>query len=295
MARRSVRALWSKTAPARAAISGIAAVARSAPDGYTLLMTSSAFVVNPGLYKQVPYDPFKDFAPVAALDTSPNVFIATTDFRHHVDRRTDRARQGQCPMSSVTPAPASAPRRIWRRAVEDRGRHQDDARAVSEAPARPCRASWPARCRWRAARCRARTHSILGGNRARARRHRPAALVRSARRADHGRVGLQGFRRRHVPHACWRRPARRPTSSIGSPMSSLDRAEGAGVPSSKLRKLGFEVIASGPDGLRLRIAEEVPRYRELIAKAGIRGYSRGRRSLRLARLCPPYACFLFLK
>jgi tripartite-type tricarboxylate transporter receptor subunit TctC len=56
---------------------GTAAVARSAPDGYTLLVTSSAFVVNPGLYKQVPYDPFKDFAPVAALDTSPNVFIAT--------------------------------------------------------------------------------------------------------------------------------------------------------------------------------------------------------------------------
>src|SRR5258708_17183593 len=55
---------------------GTAAVARSAPDGYTLLVVSSAFVVNPGLYKQVPYDPFKDFAPVAELDTSPNVFIA---------------------------------------------------------------------------------------------------------------------------------------------------------------------------------------------------------------------------
>ena len=40
-------------------------------------MTSSAFVVNPGLYKQVPYDPVKDFAPVTELDTSPNVFIAT--------------------------------------------------------------------------------------------------------------------------------------------------------------------------------------------------------------------------
>src|SRR5262249_46010619 len=56
---------------------GIAQVARSAPDGYTLLVVSSAFVVNPGLYKNAPYDPFKDFAPVAELDTSPNVFIAT--------------------------------------------------------------------------------------------------------------------------------------------------------------------------------------------------------------------------
>src|SRR3979490_920226 len=55
---------------------GIGAAAHSEPDGYTLLITSSAYVVNPGLYAKIPYDPYKDFAPIAELGTSPNVILA---------------------------------------------------------------------------------------------------------------------------------------------------------------------------------------------------------------------------
>lgn len=44
-------------------------VAKSPPDGHVLLVTPSAFAVNPSLYRQVPYDAIKDFAPVTALST----------------------------------------------------------------------------------------------------------------------------------------------------------------------------------------------------------------------------------
>jgi tripartite-type tricarboxylate transporter receptor subunit TctC len=51
------------------------AVARARPDGYTLLMCSSAFVVNPSLYANVAYDPYTDFMPIMVLAVSPNVFV----------------------------------------------------------------------------------------------------------------------------------------------------------------------------------------------------------------------------
>src|SRR3974390_479970 len=46
---------------------GTAEVARSEPAGYTLLLTSSAFIVNPALYKTIHYDHAKDFTPLATL------------------------------------------------------------------------------------------------------------------------------------------------------------------------------------------------------------------------------------
>src|SRR5262245_57856966 len=54
---------------------GTVAVARAAPDGYTLLACPSAFVVNPSLYASAAYHPFRDFAPIMVLGASPNAFV----------------------------------------------------------------------------------------------------------------------------------------------------------------------------------------------------------------------------
>ena len=61
--------------PGAGNIIGIEAAARSAADGYTLLMTASTLALNSVLYKQVPYDPVRDFAPITLAATAPNILI----------------------------------------------------------------------------------------------------------------------------------------------------------------------------------------------------------------------------
>lgn len=57
-------------------IIGTEIAARAAPDGYTLLLaTSSGLIINPLLKKNLPYDPFRDFAPISLLATNPTLLV----------------------------------------------------------------------------------------------------------------------------------------------------------------------------------------------------------------------------
>jgi tripartite-type tricarboxylate transporter receptor subunit TctC len=60
---------------------GTAAVARAAPDGYTLILsTTSTHVINPLLYKNISYNPATDFQPISLVAQSPNILVSSLKF-----------------------------------------------------------------------------------------------------------------------------------------------------------------------------------------------------------------------
>jgi tripartite-type tricarboxylate transporter receptor subunit TctC len=59
---------------------GIAMVAKAPGDGYTVLVVSTGFIINPSMYAKIPYDPIRDFSPITLVAASPNVVSVHPDF-----------------------------------------------------------------------------------------------------------------------------------------------------------------------------------------------------------------------
>jgi tripartite-type tricarboxylate transporter receptor subunit TctC len=68
--------IYTENIPGAGGNTGIAMVAKAPPDGYTILVVSTGFIVNPSMYAKVPYDPIKDFSPITLVAASPNVISA---------------------------------------------------------------------------------------------------------------------------------------------------------------------------------------------------------------------------
>ena len=95
--------------PGAGSVIGATAVARAAPDGYTLLFSgSTAFAVNPAVFKKLPYDPVKDFAPVALIVEIPMVLVVHPSLpAHSVSDLIKLAREKPGQLSFASAGPGS--------------------------------------------------------------------------------------------------------------------------------------------------------------------------------------------
>ena len=96
--------------PGAATIVGTEIASKSAPDGHTVLMITTTFAINPGLYSKLPYDAGKDFTPVTQLNSQPNVVVVTPSFAGKSIQELivlAKAKPGE--LTFATPGAGSAP------------------------------------------------------------------------------------------------------------------------------------------------------------------------------------------
>jgi tripartite-type tricarboxylate transporter receptor subunit TctC len=246
---------------------GIGAAAHAEPDGHTLLITSSAYVVNPGLYAKIPYDPYTDFAPIAELGTSPNVILV--DPKLGVNSIPDliaRAKANPDELNYASPGIGTTPHLSGELFKIVGGIQITHVPFSGAGPAVQAVLSGTTQIAF-AALPPARPHIESGALK--------ALAVTGARRwfdlpdvptmVDLGYTDFisdtfQGFLA----------PAKTPPAIVE--LLSTKSIEILKKPAiaEQLRNNGFEVIANGPDGMRKRIADEVPKWRDIVAKAGIK-------------------------
>src|SRR6476659_9163137 len=71
--------VYTENVPGAGGNTGVTMAARTPADGYTMLVVSTGFIVNPSMYAKIAYDPIKDFSPVTLVAASPNVVSTNPD------------------------------------------------------------------------------------------------------------------------------------------------------------------------------------------------------------------------
>jgi tripartite-type tricarboxylate transporter receptor subunit TctC len=245
---------------------GIGVAAHAEPDGYTLLVTSSAYVVNPGLYAKIPYDPYTDFAPIAELGTSPNVILVDPGLGiDSVAALVARAKADPNALNYASPGIGTTPHLSGELLKLTAGINITHVPFSGAGPA---------------------IQAILGGITQVAFAALPPAhpyIESGALKALAVTGAHRWFDLRDVPTMVelgytdfiadtfqgFLAPARTAPEFVERlSAKALDVLKTPDI-AEQLRNNGFEIIANGPDGLRKRIADEVPKWRDIIAKAGI--------------------------
>jgi tripartite-type tricarboxylate transporter receptor subunit TctC len=246
---------------------GIAAAARAAPDGYTLLVCSSAYVVNPSLYAQVVYDPFKDFSPVMALGASPNVFVvpAQSDIKS-MPELIAKARANPGKLNWTSPGAGTTPHLAGEVLKLRTGTDMVHIPFTGAGPATT--AVLGGQVDMYTANIGSVSALIDGG------KVRPIAVTASARWGELPNVPtLEELGIKDAVSDTFQglyAPAGTPQQIIDRLVKELTEILRRPDIREKFAKSGLPVVAEPPNVFRARIAREVPMYKEIIDKAGLK-------------------------
>jgi tripartite-type tricarboxylate transporter receptor subunit TctC len=247
---------------------GMGLAARAEPDGYTILLTTSAYSVNPGLYNTLPYDPFKDFVAICELAVSPHVFAIKPDLGPKTMKEFVALAKANPTKFNVSTPPIGTTPQLQAEVLKQREGLQGMATVVFAGGGDALKAAI------------AGTVQLSSGVLAPAHPHIKAGTIRG--------LAVTGTSRWHdlpdIPtmieagykdfvfetYTALMAPAKTPPEIVRQleklALEILNRPEMR----AKLTQSGFSVTAKDGKGHMARVAKEVPMYRDIIAKASIK-------------------------
>ncbi|WBL81978.1 tripartite tricarboxylate transporter substrate binding protein [Bradyrhizobium xenonodulans] len=242
-------------------------VAKSAPDGATLLMAgNAAIVINPSLYAKLPYDPAHDLVPVAQVTVAPNILVLNKDVpAAGVQDLVDLARRNPGTLTFASAGVGTSTHLAGELFQTMAGIK------IQHVPYRDSTALLSDLMAGRVTMFFGSIASVLpqvrdGGIR--------ALAITSARRSSAvpdlptlDELGFRGF-----DATAWfglMAPAGTPASVIKSLNEEAQKAVAAPAARAKFATLGMETVTRTPDEFAADIRTETPRWAELIRRVGI--------------------------
>jgi tripartite-type tricarboxylate transporter receptor subunit TctC len=247
---------------------GMGYAARSEPDGYTYLLATNAYSINPTLYKSIPYDPLKDFVAVSELASSPNTFVVRSELpAKTIKEFVELARKSPEKFNVSTPPIGTSPQ-LQASVLKSIEKLPNLEEVVFKGGGDALQALL------------SKTVQLSSGSLAPAAPHIKAGTLRCLAVSAESRwpdlpdvptmeeAGFKGF---VFPTDCaLMAPAKTPPENVKWMESAVLKALTAPQMKEKLYKAGFLVKPKGADACWTRVTKEITMFRDIINQAGIK-------------------------